>query len=73
MIKNAKQKIPIQVDDRESRAPVLRALRQCADFEVTVTRLNSGDYLVDERFLFERTHHSMAMITCPIFSPRSTT
>lgn len=53
-LKNAMQKIPIQVDDRESHAPVLPALRQCADFEVTVTRLKLGDYLVDGRLLFER-------------------
>lgn len=60
--KNAMQKIPIQVDDRESRAPVLRALRQCADFEVTVMRLKLGDYLLDGRFLFERkTMNDLAM------------
>lgn len=52
--KNAMQKIPIRVDDRESRAPVLQALRQCADFEVTVARLKLGDYRVDGRFVFER-------------------
>ncbi len=52
--KNATRSIPIQVDDRESQAPVLQALRQCADFEVAVTRLKLGDYPVDGRFLFER-------------------
>jgi len=44
----------IEVDDRESASPVLPALRECADFCVTVTRLPLGDYLVDGRFLFER-------------------
>lgn len=52
--KNAARNIPIQVDDRESQGLVLRTLRQCADFEVTVTRLPLGDYRVDGRFLFER-------------------
>lgn len=54
MSKHATQKIPIQIDDRESRSPVLEALRQHADIEVTVARLKLGDYLVDGRFLFER-------------------
>jgi len=53
-LKHATHKIPIQVDDRESQAPALQALRQCADFEVTVMRLPLGDYRVDGRFLFER-------------------
>lgn len=46
--------IPIRVDDRESRSPVADFLRRSPDFSVTVTRLKSGDYLVDGRFLFER-------------------
>lgn len=33
---------------------MLPALRQCADFHVTVARLPLGDYRVDGRFLFER-------------------
>ena len=45
---------PIQVDDRESRGAVLDALRQCPEFDVSVTRLPLGDYRVDGRFLFER-------------------
>ena len=44
----------IEVDDRESRSPVLPALRDCADFHVAVARLPLGDYRVDGRFLFER-------------------
>ena len=46
--------LAIEVDDRESASPVLTALRECADFRVTVMRLPLGDYLVDNRFLFER-------------------
>ncbi|MEO8007178.1 MAG: ERCC4 domain-containing protein [Betaproteobacteria bacterium] len=44
----------IEVDDRECASPVLPALRECADFHVTVARRPLGDYLVDGRFLFER-------------------
>ena len=46
--------VGIEVDDRESGSPVLPALRQCADFRLTVMRLPLGDYRVDGRFLFER-------------------
>mgnify|MGYP000269723678 CR=1 FL=1 len=46
--------LAIEVDDRESASPVLTALRECADFRVTVMRLSLGDYRVDDRFLFER-------------------
>jgi len=46
--------IPIHVDDRESRSPVVDFLRRSPDFSVAMTRLKSGDYLVDGRFLFER-------------------
>lgn len=46
--------IPIHVDDRESRSPVVDFLKRSPDFSVAVTRLKSGDYLVDGRFLFER-------------------
>ncbi|MEK6210948.1 MAG: ERCC4 domain-containing protein [Pseudomonadota bacterium] len=44
----------MEVDDRESASPVLPALRECADFHVTVARLPLGDYRVDGRLLFER-------------------
>jgi DNA excision repair protein ERCC-4 len=44
----------IEVDDRESGSPVLPALRERAEFHVTVARLPLGDYRVDGRFLFER-------------------
>jgi ERCC4-type nuclease len=46
--------VGIEVDDRASASPVLAALREYADFHVTVARLSLGDYLVDGRFLFER-------------------
>jgi ERCC4-type nuclease len=46
--------IGIEVDDRGSARPVLPALRECADFHVTIARLSLGDYRVDGRFLFER-------------------
>ena len=46
--------ISVQADDRETQGPVVSLLRQSPDFHLTVTRLKIGDYLVDERFLFER-------------------
>jgi ERCC4-type nuclease len=46
--------LPIRVDDREGGSPVLELLRQSPDFRVTVSRLKLGDYLLDNRFLFER-------------------
>lgn len=44
----------IQFDDRESQSPVVSLLQESPEFRVTATRLKSGDYLVDGRFLFER-------------------
>ena len=44
----------IQIDDRESQAPVVDLLRQSPDFHVTEARLKLGDYLVEGRLLFER-------------------
>jgi ERCC4-type nuclease len=46
--------IQIIADDRESQAPVIDALRRQEGTEVTVRRLALGDYLLDERLLFER-------------------
>ncbi len=46
--------IQIIADDRESQAPVIDALRRQNGAEVTVRRLALGDYLLDERLLFER-------------------
>lgn len=51
---NQRAMIRIEVDDRESAGAVLPALRECADFHVTVAHLPLGDYRVDGRFLFER-------------------
>lgn len=47
-------RIPVIVDDRECRSGVVQALRASAGFDVAVRRLAVGDYLVDDRFLFER-------------------
>lgn len=47
-------RIPVVADDRERRSGVVDALHTSGDFDVTVQRLAIGDYLVDERFLFER-------------------
>jgi DNA excision repair protein ERCC-4 len=44
----------VQADDRESTSPVVELLSQSPDFQVAVTRLKLGDYLVDGKFLFER-------------------
>jgi len=44
----------IIADDRESQSPVIDALRRQNGAEVTVQRLVLGDYLLDERLLFER-------------------
>jgi len=46
--------IQIIADDRESKSPVIEALRSQNGVEVTVQRLVLGDYLLDERLLFER-------------------
>lgn len=46
--------VPILCDDRESRGSVIAELRSLGDFAVSVSRLPVGDYLVDDRFLFER-------------------
>lgn len=46
--------IKIVADDRERTASVIEHLRANADVVVTVERLGLGDYLVDQRLLFER-------------------
>jgi DNA excision repair protein ERCC-4 len=46
--------VMVTVDDREGRSGVLEALRQMAGVEVRMRRLKSGDYVVDNRWLFER-------------------
>lgn len=47
-------RIPVIVDDRECRGGVVEALRASGGFDIAVRRLAVGDYLVDNRFLFER-------------------
>ncbi|MDA0323523.1 MAG: helix-hairpin-helix domain-containing protein [Verrucomicrobia bacterium] len=44
----------VVVDDRERGAGVIAALRRFDTVRVTVARLKVGDYLVDNRVLFER-------------------
>ena len=46
--------ISVIADDREAGAGVIEALRQTGDVEVTVRRLERGDYRVADRLLFER-------------------
>jgi DNA excision repair protein ERCC-4 len=46
--------IQIIADDRESQSRVIEALRRQNGAEVSVRRLALGDYLLDERLLFER-------------------
>lgn len=46
--------VPVIADDRERRGGVVAALIHSDDFDVRVERLESGDYRVDDRFLFER-------------------
>ncbi len=48
------QTFSIRVDDRESGGAVLTALRGYPEFDIRVERLAVGDYLVEERLLFER-------------------
>lgn len=47
-------RIVIQVDDRERSGMAFAVLEKSPEFEVTVSRLRRGDYLVDGRLLFER-------------------
>ncbi len=46
--------IPILIDDRERASLVPDALARTGAFAIEMKRLALGDYLVDERFLFER-------------------
>lgn len=46
--------IRIIADDRETNPLLLETLRNTADAEVAVQRLELGDYLIDGRLLFER-------------------
>lgn len=44
----------VVVDDREGKSGVVEALRSMEGIQVEVERLDLGDYLVDDRVLFER-------------------
>ena len=44
----------VVIDDRERGGGVILALRAMADMDVEVRRLPLGDYLLDDRILFER-------------------
>ncbi|MDZ7761430.1 MAG: ERCC4 domain-containing protein [Desulfovermiculus sp.] len=46
--------IPIVVDDREQKSPVVCALAEHEDVQLSIRRLSVGDYLVNEHLLFER-------------------
>lgn len=50
----ARECIPLVVDDRERRGRLLPVLHASADFRIEIQRLRVGDYLLDDRFLFER-------------------
>lgn len=53
MNENPRQ-ISISADDREPKNDVLKYLAERPDVSVTIKRLPIGDYLVDNRLLFER-------------------
>lgn len=46
--------IAIHVDDRERTSAIFPLLDESSEFDITVTRLKLGDYLLDGRLLFER-------------------
>ena len=48
------RRVSVVVDDRESQAGVLLALSAMEGVEVVTSRLTVGDYLVDDKLLFER-------------------
>lgn len=50
----AQTRIPLVVDDREGRSVLLPVLGDSGDFRIEIKRLSVGDYLLDDRFLFER-------------------
>jgi DNA excision repair protein ERCC-4 len=48
------QRHRIQVDHSEREAPLLELLRQSSDFDVRISRLTVGDYLINDEVLIER-------------------
>lgn len=48
------QRHRIQVDHSEREAPLLELLRQSSTFDVRISRLTVGDYLINDEILIER-------------------
>lgn len=48
------KRITIVADDREQKSRVVKILQESERFTLRMSRLPSGDYCVDNRFLFER-------------------
>src|SRR5579872_5605795 len=44
----------VMVDDRELNAPVIEVLQKLPEVDVQIKRLLVGDYMVDNRCVFER-------------------
>ena len=53
-MKNGSDLISVVVDDREQHSGVAETLKQKENIAVQVQRLPCGDYLVDDRLIFER-------------------
>lgn len=51
---HSQRNIPLIMDDRECAGAIPGALRDSGQFDISITRLKTGDYLVDGSFLFER-------------------
>jgi len=47
-------RIAVIVDDRESKSEVIKFLSETKNVSVDIKRLSLGDYLVDNRLIFER-------------------
>jgi ERCC4-type nuclease len=48
------RRIAVIVDDRESKSEVIKFLSETKNVSVDIKRLSLGDYLVDNRLMFER-------------------
>jgi Fanconi anemia group M protein len=51
---NKDYRIAVIVDDRESKSEVIKFLSETKNVSVGIKRLSLGDYLVDNRLVFER-------------------
>jgi len=49
-----KNRIRVTADDRERRSEVVNCLSEMEDVDVIADRLSAGDYIVDDRLVFER-------------------